>query len=150
VERAPAQIRPATAVDLVAVLRLDPLAVAGDPQRAEFLSRCTAVGECHVYVADGNVSGFVVRRPAHFFGRDFVELLVVDAAHHRSGIGRALLRHALDTAFSAQVFTSTNASNTAMRALLRAEDWTFSGRLDGLDAGDPELFFYKSRAAPVS
>lgn len=148
-ERVPAQIRPATAVDLVAVLRLDPLAMAGDQHRAEFLSRCTAVGECHVYVADGSVAGFVVRRPAHFFGRDFVELLVVDAAHRRSGIGRALLRHALDTAFSGRVFTSTNASNTAMRALLHAEDWTFSGQLDGLDA-DPELFFYKSRAAPVS
>ena len=149
-ERAPAQIRPATAVDLVAVLRLDPLAVAGDAQRAEFLSRCTAVGECHVYVADRKVAGFVVRRPAHFFGRDFVELLVVDAARRRSGIGRALLRHALDTAFSTRVFTSTNESNTAMRALLTAEDWTFSGQLDGLDDGDPELFFYKTRAAPVS
>lgn len=149
-ERVPDEIRPATAVDLVAVLRLDPLAMAGDRLRAEFLSRCTAVGECHVYVAGGTVAGFVVRRPAHFFGRDFVELLVVDAAHRRSGIGRALLRHALDTAFSVQVFTSTNMSNTAMRALLSAEDWTFSGQLDGLDAGDPELFFYKSRGAPVS
>jgi ribosomal protein S18 acetylase RimI-like enzyme len=150
VEHVPAQIRPATAVDLVAVLRLDPLALAGDRQRAEFLSRCTAVGECHVYVAAGNVTGFVVRRPAHFFGRDFVELLVVDAAHRRSGIGRALLRHALDTAFSTRVFTSTNVSNTPMRALLRAEDWTLSGQLDGLDADDPELFFYKTRSAPVS
>lgn len=149
-EAVPAQIRPATAIDLVAVLRLDPLAVAGDRQRAEFLSRCTAVGECHVYIADGNMAGFVVRRQAHFFGRDFIELLVVDAGHRRSGIGRALLRHALDTAFTAQVFTSTNVSNTAMRSLLRAEDWTFSGQLDGLDPDDPELFFCKTRGAPVS
>jgi ribosomal protein S18 acetylase RimI-like enzyme len=149
VEHVPAQIRPATAVDLVAVLHLDPLALAGDRQRAEFLSRSTAVGECHVSVAGGTVTGFVVRRPAHFFGRDFVELLVVDTAYRRSGIGRALLRHALDTAFSTQVFTSTNVSNTPMRALLRAEDWSFSGQLDGLDEGDPELFFYKHRSAPV-
>ena len=145
-----AEIRPATAVDLVAILHLDPRAVAGDQERAGFLTRCTAVGECDVYVAGDAVAGYVVRRPAHFLGRDFVELLMVDAAHRRSGIGRALLRHALDTAFSAQVFTSTNASNQPMRALLRAEDWSFSGQLDGLDEGDPELFFYKTRGAPVS
>jgi hypothetical protein len=31
-----------------------------------------------------------------------------------------------------------------MRSLLDAEDWSFSGELDGLD-DDPELVFYKSR-----
>jgi hypothetical protein len=32
-----------------------------------------------------------------------------------------------------------------MRSLLEAEDWSFSGELDGLDDDDPELVFYKSR-----
>jgi GNAT superfamily N-acetyltransferase len=145
VEQSSAQIRPATAVDLVAIFHLDPLAVTGDKARADLLSRCVAFGECHVHLTDGVVTGFVVRRPAHFFGRDFIELLVVDAAFRRAGIGRALLRYALDTAQSAQVFTSTNASNRPMRALLRAAEWSFSGQLDGLDEDDPELFFYQTR-----
>jgi hypothetical protein len=32
-----------------------------------------------------------------------------------------------------------------MRSLLRTEGWSFSGELDGLDEGDPELVFYKFR-----
>lgn len=147
-ERA-AQIRPATAVDLVAVLHLDPMAVAGDKARADLLSRAVAFGECHVHASGGAVTGFVVRRPAHFFGRDFIELLVVDPAERRTGVGTALLRYALDTALSARVFTSTNASNAPMQALLRAEQWSFSGQLEGLDEGDPELFFYRARGAVV-
>jgi GNAT superfamily N-acetyltransferase len=149
VDQAPAQIRPATAVDLVAILHLDPLAVAGDKARAELLSRCVAFGECHVRLAGENVTGFVVRRPALFFGLDFIELLVVDPALRRAGIGRALLRYALETAQSGRVFTSTNVSNGPMRALLHAEQWTFSGQLDGLDEGDPELFFYQTRGATI-
>jgi GNAT superfamily N-acetyltransferase len=147
VERAAAQIRPATAVDLVAVLHLDPIAVAGDKERADLLSRCVAFGECHVFLTGGVVTGFVIRRPGHFFGRDFVDLLVVDPASRRAGVGTALLRYALDTALSDRVFTSTNASNGPMQALLRAGQWSFSGQLEGLDEGDPELFFYKARGA---
>lgn len=148
-EQSSAQIRPATAVDLVAILHLDPLAVSGDKARAELLSRCVALGECHVHLTDGVVTGFVVRRPAHFFGRDFIDLLVVDAVFRRAGIGRALLRYALDTAQSARVFTSTNRSNGPMRALLQAAKWSFSGQLDGLDEDDPELFFYQTRGAII-
>ena len=36
-----------------------------------------------------------------------------------------------------------------MQALLRAEQWSFSGQLEGLDEGDPELFFYKERGAVI-
>ena len=67
---------------------------------------------------------------------------MVDPARRRSGIGRILLREAVATAGTAQVFTLTNASNCPMRALLAAEDWPFSGGLGGLDEGDPELVFY--------
>jgi hypothetical protein len=34
-----------------------------------------------------------------------------------------------------------------MRALLAAEDWSFSGGLGGLDEDDSELVFYQDRAA---
>ena len=139
----PAGIRRAVAGDLSDILRTDQLAARGDQDRAEFLRRCLDRGECLVYPGDGRAGGFAVVRPAHFFGRDFVELLLVDPARRRSGIGRALLRTALACAGTIQVFTSTNTSNEPMRSLLQAEGWSFSGELGGLDEGDPELVFYK-------
>ena len=132
----PAGIRCAVADDLDGVLRADHVAAQGDPERAEFLRSSLLLGQCQVHVADGAVTGFVIVKPAHFFGRDFLEFLIVDPALRRSGIGRALLRHALATVGTSQVFTSTNTSNHPMRSLLEAEDWSFSSELDGLDDDD--------------
>ena len=70
--------RRAVAGDLPAILRVDHVAASGDRERAEFLRRSVDLGECRVYVAGEVVAGFVVVQPAHFFGRDFIELLVVD------------------------------------------------------------------------
>ncbi len=142
-----AQTRRAVAGDLPAILRTDDVAASGDHERTEFLRHSPDRGECRVYLDHEEVAGFVIVMPAHFFGRDFIELLVVAAAHRRSGIGRILLREAVAAAGTAQVFTSTNRSNRSMRALLAAEDWSFSGELVGLDEGDPELVFYRDRPA---
>lgn len=97
-----------------------------------------------MHLANRAVTGFVVVKPGHFFGRDFIELLAVSPAARRSGVGRALLRQSLAVAGTSQVFTSTNTSNQPMRSLLRAEDWSFSGQLHGLDEDDPELVFHKT------
>lgn len=84
-------------------------------------------------------------KPRHFYGRDFIELLVVAADHRRQGLGRELMRTAVAAATSTAVFTSTNESNAPMRALLESEGWSISGKLNGLDDGDPELVYYMSR-----
>jgi ribosomal protein S18 acetylase RimI-like enzyme len=138
------EIRTAARHDLGQILKVDHLAAAGDPDRAALLRRFVDSGECLTFVRDGYVRGFAVVRPGHFFGRDFIDLLVVDTRHRRAGIGRALLRAAVGSAGTRQVFTSTNVSNRAMRALLEDEGWSFSGELAGLDQGDPELVFFKS------
>ncbi len=140
-------LRSADAGDLPGVLRADQHAAAGDGERVEFLTASIGRGECLVCVQDGEVAGFAVLRPAHFFGRDFVDLLAVHPARRRDGLGRALLREALSRAGTSQVFTSTNTSNRPMRSLLDADGWTFSGELGGLDEGDPELVFYQRRPA---
>jgi GNAT superfamily N-acetyltransferase len=141
----PGEVRRADADDVGGILALDQFASSTDHGRAEFLRHSVDLGECLVHLDGGSVGGFAVVRPAHFFGRDFVELVMVDPARRRSGIGRGLLQAALVTAATEQVFTSTNSSNQPMRSLLRAEGWSFSGELDGLDEGDPELVFYKFR-----
>lgn len=141
----PGEFRRAVADDVGGILALDQFAATTDHGRAEFLRRCVELGECLVFLDQGSVAGFAVVRSAHFFGRDFVDLVMVDPARRRSGIGRGLLRSAVVTAGTGQVFTSTNTSNQPMRSLLQAEGWSFSGELDGLDEGDPELVFYKFR-----
>jgi ribosomal protein S18 acetylase RimI-like enzyme len=137
-----AEIRRAVADDLDGILRADHRATPGGQGRADFLKRSLDLGECLISLDHGAVAGFAVVKPAHFFGRDFIELLMVDPARRRCGIGRNLLRAALAAAGTEQVFTSTNASNRPMRSLLEAEGWSFSGELGGLDEGDPELVFY--------
>jgi ribosomal protein S18 acetylase RimI-like enzyme len=136
------EIRRAVAGDVDDMLRIDHRAAQTDHGRADFLRRCVDLGECLVYLDHGSVAGFAVVKQAHFFGRDFIELLMVDPARRRYGIGRNLLRAALAAAGTEQIFTSTNTSNQPMRLLLQAEGWSFSGELDGLDEGDPELVFY--------
>jgi GNAT superfamily N-acetyltransferase len=136
------EIRRAVAGDIDGILRTDQLAAREDPGRADFLRHSLDLGECLVYLDRGSVAGFAVVKPAHFYGRDFVDLLMVDPARRRHGIGRNLLRAALAAAGTDQVFTSTNTSNQPMRSLLQAEGWSFSGELRGLDEGDPELVFY--------
>jgi GNAT superfamily N-acetyltransferase len=139
-----AEIRRAVADDIDGILRADPHAARGDQDRADLLRRSLDRGECLVCLDHGTVGGFVVVKPAHFFDRDFIELLMVDPARRRRGIGRCLLRAALAAAGTDKVFTSTNTSNQPMRSLLQAEGWSFSGELDGLDEGDPELVFYNT------
>jgi GNAT superfamily N-acetyltransferase len=136
------EIRFAAAGDLGGILQADHLATQGNTERAELLRHCLNHGEIQVLVDHGSVTGFVIRKPAYFFGRDFIELLMVDPRRRRSGTGRALLRAAVRSAGTDQVFTSTNASNVAMRSLLVSEGWSFSGKLDGLDEGDPELVYF--------
>jgi GNAT superfamily N-acetyltransferase len=98
----------------------------------------------------GEVVGFVVVRPGHFYQRDFVDLLLVVPGHRRRGLGRELLRAALRNAASDRVFVSTNESNTPMRELLRREGWRPSGVLDGLDPGDPEHVFFHDTERDLS
>lgn len=144
---APTHVRRAVPGDLAGIRGIDPLAAAGDHDRARLLERRVRSGEYIVLPGRGPVLGFAVVVPAHFFGRDFIELLAVAPARRRAGAGRALLRAALASAGTSQVFTSTNASNTAMRSLLSDEEWTLAGQIDGLDDGDPELVFFKFQAA---
>ena len=151
-------MRPGLPADLDRLAAIDEQAGVGSPRRIRidrFLSG--AAGRCLVAEVGGTVVGYVAVVPEHFFGRTFVELLLVARPYRRTGVGAALLRAALaeaarvpDADAEAEpeaVFTSTNASNAPMLALLRREGWTLSGTLDGLDEGDPEVVFY--RRAPV-
>jgi GNAT superfamily N-acetyltransferase len=137
--------RQATSDDEYEILTVDRRAAAGDRDRQEVLRDAIRTGACIVCERDGQLLGLLVLKPRHFFGRDFIDVLFVSPSSRRQGVGRALLRAAVSAATTPRVFTSTNKSNAAMQALLASEGWSPSGELDGLDEGDPELFYYLTR-----
>jgi GNAT superfamily N-acetyltransferase len=91
---------------------------------------------------DGRVAGYIART-FEFFDKDFIALVVVDETLRRRGIAAALMRKIEATATGDRVFTSTNQSNTTMRAVLARLGYEPSGQIDNLDPGDPELVFVK-------
>jgi len=78
-----------------------------------------------------------------FFSRDFIELLYVAEDERRKGVGFAILKTIEGTIAADRVFTSTNESNSPMRALLGQCGYLPSGTIENLDPGDPELIFVK-------
>ena len=140
-------VREATRGELDAVLKLDAILrsdfhVSGGDDRKTLLIQYIEAGECLVYVNQSNISGFIVVRSRLFFGHDFVELIAVAPDVRRAGIASILLRAAVSRSRTPDFFISTNRSNAPMRSLISKEGWQFSGELDGLDEGDPELVFH--------
>jgi ribosomal protein S18 acetylase RimI-like enzyme len=84
------------------------------------------------FVAEDELTG----RLLGFVGVDggCVAWLYVHPKHHRHGIGRALLRHALPRA-GADAWTITAASNAAAIALYRGEGFAVTKEFDGEIAG---------------
>jgi len=132
------QVRAARADDVSAIVAIDPGRL-GTPGQIQALIQDQ---HCLVAVKRGQITGFLVLRPGHFYGRDFIDLLYVAPRWRRHGAGQALMRAALRNASTPTVFVSTNESNTPMRQLLHSEGWTPSGVLTGLDEGDPEHVFF--------
>jgi GNAT superfamily N-acetyltransferase len=132
------EVRVALAGDVAAIAAIDPGRL-GSPGEILALVRGQA---SLVAVERGEIAGFLVLKPGHFYQRDFIDLLYVAPRWRRHGVGRALMRAALANAKTSRVFVSTNQSNTPMRQLLRSEGWTPSGVLTGLDEGDPEHVFF--------
>jgi GNAT superfamily N-acetyltransferase len=132
------ELRAAQREDVSAIMAIDPTSLAS-PGEIQALTQEQA---SLVALERGEIVGFLALKPGHFYKRDFIDLLFVAPRWRRHGVGRALLRAALQNASTSRVFVSTNASNTPMRELLRSEEWSPSGVLTGLDEGDPEHVFF--------
>lgn len=136
------QVRLAATRDRRAIAMCD-ARLAGDLHRRELIDAAIAARHCWVVEQDDGIAGYAILT-TNFFGRDFVELLFVAPEARRKGIGDALLA-AVERARPAAttLFTSTNESNAAMRALLESRGFTSSGTILNLDPDDPELVFVK-------
>lgn len=131
---------PVTEALLADCLAFDHLAVGGSVERHSELSEAAGNGRMRVAVSDGDTARSVVA--PWFFGAPFLALVYVKSDMRGQGIGSRLLED-FEQAHGPQVFTSTNLSNAPMQRLLRHRLWTPCGMLNGLDEGDPEIFFAK-------
>ena len=111
----------------------------GSKDRADYITSVAESGGLGVAVLRHEVQAFCCLDQNYFFEKPFISLLIVSADVRRLGLGTGLLTHSSRTL--PEVWTSTNRSNAAMRALLEKEGWRYCGELNGLDEGDPEQFF---------
>ncbi|MGO9872182.1 MAG: N-acetyltransferase family protein [Acidimicrobiia bacterium] len=134
-------IRAAVGDDLPRVIAIDDIARHPDGPRKRFLATHLAEHQMLIAEQGEEILGYVVQ-DCSFFERGFVHLLYVSEHHRRRGVGTALLVASVAACCTIRVFTSTNLSNERMQALLDKLGWVPAGQVDGLDEGDPEVFYY--------
>jgi len=98
---------------------------------------------CFIIVANNKPVGFAIF-DYRFFDLGWIELIVIEKKYRRKGIGGQAINLLCDQSTANKVFTSTNTSNIPMQRTLNKIGFSFSGKLDGLDDGDPELFYFKT------
>lgn len=132
----------ATPADVDALIGTDHIATTSADRR-EAIAEWTATGQCHLARRDGEVVGYLAFTRS-FFRSPFIEMLMVAAPARRTGVGRALIEHCIAVTPPGQkLWTSTNESNTPMRALLPQLGFVQTGMFEHLDPGDPELIFLR-------
>ena len=138
VQSSPANV-PATPLLLKKCLEFDHVAAGGSTQRQDELSSACEDGRMRVATLDEVAVGFSIVAP-WFFDVPFLGLLYVARTMRGRHIGSRLLED-FERAYPTKAFTSTNLSNAPMARLLRGRQWSPCGMLNGLDEGDPEVFF---------
>lgn len=97
-----------------------------DPWQAEAFVEALAAGHYYLSARDGgSLIGYAGLARAG--GEAEIHTLAVDPAHHRRGIGRALLRAILDRAHGATVFLEVRTDNVSAINLYRSEGFVVVG-----------------------
>lgn len=111
-------------------------------KREEKIAKAISDESCFVILADDREVGFAIF-DYRFFDQGWIELLVMEEHHRGKGIGGQAIDLLCKQCKTGKIFTSTNSSNRQMQKALAKAGFTFAGKIDGLDDGDPELFYYK-------
>ena len=136
------EVRAAGSDDLAGLIAADPYAQIDAERRSE-IAEWVEAGQCFVAEREGRAVGFSVLN-RQWFDSFFIKLVFVAEADRRTGVGTAMIEHLTCLMPPGEkLWTSTNQSNGAMRALLPRLGFTESGQIDNLDDGDPELVFVR-------
>ncbi len=108
----------------------------------DFIRHALGTKECLVAEIDGELAGFVVWDRG-FYARPFLWMLGVYERFRGRGAAGTLIAHVEGLNATRGLYTSTNESNLPMQRLLEKRGFTRTGVLDGLDPGDPEIFYFK-------
>ena len=111
-------------------------------KREEKIIKAILDKECFIIEADSEIVGFILF-DYRFFAQGWIELIIIGEKYRGKGIGGQVFDLICKQCEADKVFTSTNSSNTRMQKALTKSGFTFAGKLDGLDDGDPEFFYYK-------
>ncbi len=137
-------VRPATLDDAAEMVHISTDYIEN---KAAFIHESCTLRACIVAEIDNRLVGYLIWDRA-FFGRPFVWLLGVRAACRRHGIAATLLQAFAQACPDESLFTSTNTSNMPMHAVLKRCGYVYSGSVENLDAGDPEVFYCKKAPLP--
>ena len=107
-----------------------------------FIRHALGSKECLIAEIDGAIAGFVVWDRG-FYARPFMWMLGVDPNHQHLGVASELIAHVESLNKGHNLYTSTNESNGVMQGLLGKRGFEPVGRLENLDPGDPEIFYFK-------
>lgn len=113
-------------------------------KREEKIAKSISNKECFLILADNKAVGFLIF-DYRFFDQGWIELIVIDEKHRGKGIGSQVINLVCELSKTNKVFTSTNYSNIQMQKALDKAGFSFAGKVNGLDEGDPELFYFKER-----
>ena len=111
-------------------------------KRAEKIAKAILDEECFIILSDNEAVGFVLF-DYRFFDQGWIELIIIAEKHRGKGIGGQVFDLLCQQCNADKVFTSTNSSNLPMQQALTKAGFVFAGKIDGLDKGDPELFYYR-------
>ncbi len=78
-----------------------------------------------------------------FFGRMFIEHVMVAEAMRRRGVATALIRHVESRCRGRDVFTSVRASRAGACTFLERLEYEPAGELHGLNEDDPQRFYLR-------
>lgn len=113
-----------------------------EQKREEKITKAISDKECFIVLADNREVGFIIF-DYRFFDQGWIELIIIEEKYRGKGIGGQAIDLVCKQSKTNKVFTSTNSSNIQMQKALTKVGFTFAGKIDGLDDGDPELFYYK-------
>lgn len=114
--------------------------VIGSTSRAEQIRQGLANGLVYIITVKEEIVAFALLSN-HFYGRQFLELLIVKQEHRRKGLGTILLSAVQERCGAENLFTSTNTSNLPMQSLLEECGFERCGWINQLDEDDPDIVY---------